>query len=138
MTDLRSIPCHLFYLYMVSGLAVTYGLKINILQAWVIWNACNVENKMISVERIILFSCIPSEAPSVLKDRSPEPKWPETGFIEIKNLEVRYDPALPPVLKGINCTLPGQKKMGIVGRTGSGKSTLIQALFGWLSPHNDR
>jgi hypothetical protein len=84
----------------LAGLAVTYGLKINILQAWVIWNACNVENKMISVERIILFSCIPSEAPSVLKDRSPEPKWAETGCIEIRNLEVLYDPALPPVTQG--------------------------------------
>lgn len=58
----------------LAGLAVTYGLKINILQAWVIWNACNVKNKMISVERIIQFSCIPSEALSVLKDLSPEPK----------------------------------------------------------------
>ncbi|XP_073262159.1 ABC transporter C family member 3 [Populus alba] len=118
----------------LAGLAVTYGLNINVLQAWVIWNVCNVENKMISVERILQFSRIPSEATPVIEDKRPRPEWPEIGCIEFRILEVRYRPDLPLVLKGITCTFPGEKKIGIVGRTGSGKSTLIQALFRLVDP----
>ncbi|KAJ6863744.1 hypothetical protein NC652_040334 [Populus alba x Populus x berolinensis] len=118
----------------LAGLAVTYGLNINVLQAWVIWNVCNVENKMISVERILQFSRIPSEATPVIEDKRPRPEWPEIGCIEFRILQVRYRPDLPLVLKGITCTFPGEKKIGIVGRTGSGKSTLIQALFRLVDP----
>lgn len=122
----------------MAGLAATYGLNLNVLQAWVIWNLCNVENKMISVERILQFTKIPSEAPLVIEDYRPKPEWPTDGRIELENLHVQYNPALPVVLKGITCTFPGQKKIGVVGRTGSGKSTLIQALFRVVEPAGGR
>ncbi|KAJ0969122.1 hypothetical protein J5N97_021999 [Dioscorea zingiberensis] len=118
----------------LAGLAATYGLNLNVLQAWVIWNLCNVENKMISVERILQFSNIPSEAPIVINDCRPEEDWPTSGTIELDDLHVCYNPGLPKVLKGITCTFPAQKKIGVVGRTGSGKSTLIQALFRMVEP----
>ncbi|XP_068651406.1 putative ABC transporter C family member 15 [Aristolochia californica] len=118
----------------IAGLAVTYGLNLNVLQASVIWNMCNAENKMISVERILQYSKIISEAPLVIKDCRPPNNWPSTGTICFKNLQIRYAEHLPSVLKNITCTFPGQKKIGVVGRTGSGKSTLIQAIFRIVEP----
>ncbi|KAL5175229.1 ABC transporter C family member 3 [Glycine soja] len=105
-----------------------------VILAWVIWNLCNVENKMISVERILQFSSIPSEAPLIIQDCRPEPEWPKEGKVELRNLHIRYDPAAPMVLKGVTCVFPAQKKIGVVGRTGSGKSTLVQALFRVVEP----
>ncbi|KAA0034219.1 putative ABC transporter C family member 15 [Cucumis melo var. makuwa] len=122
----------------LAGLAATYGLNMNVLQAWVIWNLCNVENKMISVERILQFTNIASEAPPVIEDCRPMPEWPKEGKIELENLHVQYRPDLPVVLKGITCTFPKMKKIGVVGRTGSGKSTLIQTLFRVVEPSAGR
>ncbi|OVA17566.1 ABC transporter [Macleaya cordata] len=118
----------------LAGLAATYGLNLNVLQAWVIWNFCNVENKMISVERILQFTNIPSEAPLEIDECRPKPEWPMNGTVQINNLQVKYNISLPMVLKGVTCTFPGGKKIGVVGRTGSGKSTLIQALFRMVEP----
>ncbi|XP_057457925.1 putative ABC transporter C family member 15 [Lotus japonicus] len=118
----------------IAGLAVTYGINLNVLQASVIWNICNAENKMISVERILQYTHIASEAPLVIEDCKPPSNWPETGTICFKNLQIRYAEHLPSVLKNITCTFPGRKKIGVVGRTGSGKSTLIQAIFRIVEP----
>ncbi|KAL4185218.1 hypothetical protein AMTRI_Chr10g229650 [Amborella trichopoda] len=102
--------------------------------AWVIWNLCNLENKMISVERIFQYSSMPSEPPLVIEESRQDPKWPSIGEVKIHDLQVRYASQLPLVLRGITCTLPGGLKTGIVGRTGSGKSTLIQVLFRIVDP----
>ncbi|PKA56340.1 ABC transporter C family member 9 [Apostasia shenzhenica] len=118
----------------IAGLAVTYGLNLNSQLATIIWNICNAENKMISVERILQYSRIPSEAPLIIEDNRPPQNWPENGIICFQNLQVRYAEHLPSVLKDITCTITGRKKVGVVGRTGSGKSTLIQALFRIVEP----
>ncbi|KAK9742712.1 hypothetical protein RND81_03G192700 [Saponaria officinalis] len=118
----------------IAGLAVTYGINLNVLQASVIWNICNAENKMISVERILQYTKLKSEAPLVIDDHRPPNDWPTTGTICFRNLQIRYAEHLPSVLKNITCTFPGRKKIGVVGRTGSGKSTLIQALFRIVEP----
>ncbi|XAR56773.1 Xenobiotic-transporting ATPase [Bertholletia excelsa] len=118
----------------VAGLAVTYGLNLNMLQAWVIWNLCNMENKIISVERILQYSSIPSEPPLVIEECRPDGHWPTFGEVNIRALQVRYAEHMPLVLRGITCTFHGGMKTGIVGRTGSGKSTLIQTLFRIVEP----
>uniref|UniRef100_A0A5B7A4I4 ABC-type xenobiotic transporter n=1 Tax=Davidia involucrata TaxID=16924 RepID=A0A5B7A4I4_DAVIN len=118
----------------MAGLAVTYGLNLNArLSRWIL-SFCKLENRIISIERIHQYSQIPSEAPPIIEDSRPSPSWPENGTIDLIDLKVRYKENLPVVLHGITCTFPGGKKIGIVGRTGSGKSTLIQALLRLIEP----
>ncbi|CAA7016301.1 unnamed protein product [Microthlaspi erraticum] len=118
----------------LAGLAVTYGLSLNTLQAWLIWTLCNLENKIISVERILQYASVPSEPPLVIESNRPEQSWPSRGEVDIRDLQVRYAPHMPLVLRGITCTFKGGLRTGIVGRTGSGKSTLIQTLFRIVEP----
>lgn len=72
----------------IAGLAVTYGLNLNIIQSWMIWELCSLENKIISVERILQFSSIPSEPPLVVEENRPHDSWPSCGRIDIHNLQV--------------------------------------------------
>ncbi|KAI0500454.1 hypothetical protein KFK09_018666 [Dendrobium nobile] len=118
----------------MAGLAVTYGLNLNArLSRWIL-SFCKLENKIISIERIHQYCQIPSEAPTIIDNSRPPPSWPVNGKIELLDLQVRYKESLPIVLHGVTCVFPGGKKIGIVGRTGSGKSTLIQALFRLVEP----
>ncbi|KAJ8565927.1 hypothetical protein K7X08_008503 [Anisodus acutangulus] len=80
---------------------------------------------MVSVERIKQFTKIPSEASWRIVNCLPSSDCPYHGDIEIKNLKVRYRSNTPLVLKGISLRINGGEKIGVVGRTGSGKSTLM-------------
>ncbi|KAK8591646.1 hypothetical protein V6N13_031682 [Hibiscus sabdariffa] len=118
----------------IAGLAVTYGLTLNTLQTWIVLNICNMENQIISVERMLQYSNVPSEPALVIETNRPGRSWPFHGEVNILNLQVRYAPHMPLVLRGVTCTFPGGLKTGIVGRTGSGKSTLIQSIFRMVEP----
>ncbi|KAK4405561.1 ABC transporter C family member 4 [Sesamum angolense] len=117
------------------GLSLSYGLPLNSVLYWTIYLGSVLENRMVSVERIKQFINIPSEAAWRKPDSPPSPDWPNRGEIEIKNLQVRYRHNTPLVLKGISLTINGGEKIGVVGRTGSGKSTLIQVFFRLLEPY---
>ncbi|XP_061365513.1 ABC transporter C family member 4-like [Gastrolobium bilobum] len=116
------------------GLSLSYGLSLNGVLFLVVFMSCYVENKMISVERIKQFTNIPSEPAWKIKDRLPPLNWPGQGNVDIKDLQVRYRPNTPLVLKGITLSINGGEKIGVVGRTGSGKSTLIQVFFRLVEP----
>ncbi|XP_020101725.1 ABC transporter C family member 14-like isoform X1 [Ananas comosus] len=116
------------------GLSLSYGLSLNAVVFFAITVSCAIENRMVSVERIKQFTNIPSEAPWRIKDCLPSPNWPTKGDIDIIDLKVRYRPNTPLVLNGISISIRGGEKVGVVGRTGSGKSTLIQALFRLVEP----
>ncbi|CAL4922095.1 unnamed protein product [Urochloa decumbens] len=118
----------------IAGLAITYGLNLNALQDRVVWGMCNLENRIISVERILQYINIPAEPPLFMSGDKLAHNWPYNGEIQLYNLHVKYAPQLPFVLKDLTVTFSGGMKTGIVGRTGSGKSTLIQALFRIVDP----
>ncbi|KAL6978397.1 Multidrug resistance-associated protein 4 [Sarracenia purpurea var. burkii] len=120
------------------GLSLSYGLSLNSILFWAIYMSCFVENRMVSVERIKQFCNIPSEAEWEKKDCLPSPNWPTHGNVELKDLQVRYRPNTPLVLQGITLNIRGGEKIGVVGRTGSGKSTLIQVFFRLVEPSGGR
>ncbi|CAN1264238.1 ABC transporter C family member 10 [Linum perenne] len=116
------------------GMALSYGLSLNMSLVFSIQNQCTLANYIISVERLNQYMHIPSEAPEVIEDNRPSPNWPSVGKVEICDLKIRYRHDTPLVLRGISCTFQGGHKIGIVGRTGSGKTTLIGALFRLVEP----
>ncbi|KAI3844336.1 hypothetical protein MKX03_006139 [Papaver bracteatum] len=116
------------------GMALSYGLSLNQLLFSTVQLNCTLENDIISVERLNQYMRIPGEAPKVIYGNRPVTGWPAVGRVEIHDLEIRYRINTPIVLKGISCIFGGGHKIGIVGRTGSGKSTLIGALFRLVEP----
>ncbi|GAB1524453.1 hypothetical protein RhiTH_007607 [Rhizoctonia solani] len=94
--------------------------------------SAEVENYMNSVERILHYTSsgdIPQEKPYLVIDRAPPKTWPTHGEIEFRDLVMSYRPGLPPVLRGVSLHVRGGEKIGVVGRTGAGKSSLMAALF---------
>ncbi|XP_052184967.1 ABC transporter C family member 10-like isoform X2 [Diospyros lotus] len=116
------------------GMALSYGLSLNMSLVFSIQFQCTLANYIISVERLNQYMHIPSEAPEVIENNRPPVNWPTVGKVEIQDLQIRYRPGAPMVLRGITCTFEGGHKIGIVGRTGSGKTTLIGALFRLVEP----
>eukprot|EP00253_Pinus_taeda_P003609 PITA_03609 len=120
------------------GMALSYGLSLNISLFKSIQNQCTLENYIVSVERIKQYMHIPSEAPAVIEDHRPPDNWPSHGKVELHDLKIRYRSNNLPILRGITCTFEGGQKIGIVGRTGSGKTTLISAIFRLIEPAGGR
>ncbi|TQE08458.1 hypothetical protein C1H46_005933 [Malus baccata] len=116
------------------GMVLSYGLSLNVFVVIAVQFQCMLANAIISVERVEQYMHIPSEAPEVIEENRPMRNWPTVGKVEIHDLKVRYRPNAPLVLRGINCTIEGGDKIGIVGRTGSGKTTLISILFRLVEP----
>ncbi|OVA05092.1 ABC transporter [Macleaya cordata] len=116
------------------GMALSYGLSLNLFLVFSVQNQCALANHIVSVERLNQYMHIPSEAPEVIEGNRPKSDWPTIGEVQIHDLKIRYRPNAPLVLRGISCTLEGGHKIGIVGRTGSGKTTLISALFRLVEP----
>lgn len=111
------------------GLLLSYALNITSLLTTVLRLASLAENSFNAVERIGTYIELPSEGPSVIEGNRPPPGWPSAGSIRFEDVVLRYRPELPPVLHGISFTISPSDKVGIVGRTGAGKSSMLNALF---------
>ncbi|KAJ9691132.1 hypothetical protein PVL29_013349 [Vitis rotundifolia] len=111
------------------GLLLSYALNITSLMTGVLRLASLAENSLNSVERVGTYIELPSEAPLVIESNRPPPAWPSSGSIKFEDVVLRYRPELPPVLHGLSFTISPSDKVGIVGRTGAGKSSMLNALF---------
>ncbi|VAI82647.1 unnamed protein product [Triticum turgidum subsp. durum] len=116
------------------GMALSYGLSLNFAFVVSIEMQCKLANQIISVERVNQYMDIRSEAAEVVEENRPLSDWPQNGNVDIRDLQIRYRKDAPLVLHGITCRFEGGDKIGIVGRTGSGKTTLIGALFRLVEP----
>ncbi|KAI9002587.1 hypothetical protein DFJ74DRAFT_696267 [Hyaloraphidium curvatum] len=117
------------------ALAVTYSLQVTSVLNWCVRQFAETEAQMNSVERLLYYENeLVHEAQSIVPDNRPPPSWPDAGRIEFKGLEMRYRPDLPLVLKGVSFVVEAGKRIGIVGRTGAGKSSIMQALFRLIEP----
>ena len=81
------------------------------------------------LERLLEYQSLPQEAPHAVKSDPESGEWPSRGAIVFQDVSMRYRPGLPLALEGFSVSVPAQQKVGIVGRTGAGKSTLMLALF---------
>jgi ATP-binding cassette subfamily C (CFTR/MRP) protein 1 len=114
----------------LAGLALSYALQITGTLNWTIRSFTETEAAMNSVERM-LYYCehVEQEAAYEIPEAIPPSDWPQTGNITFKDVFLRYRQDLDFVLKGISAEIYGSEKIGIVGRTGAGKSSLMAALF---------
>lgn len=110
------------------GFVLSNALNITQTLNWLVRMTSEVETNIVAVERINEYIQVQSEAPWVMEKRPPA-GWPSKGEIRFSNYQVRYRPELDLVLKGITCDIRSMEKIGVVGRTGAGKSSLTNCLF---------
>ncbi|KAJ7457054.1 multidrug resistance-associated ABC transporter [Mycena latifolia] len=110
------------------GVVLSYTLSSNRTTAQMIALFATNEQNLNSVERILIYAELPAEGDATTPDDPPS-SWPDRGEVSFKNVEMCYREGLPLVLKDISFDIRPGEKVGIVGRTGAGKSSLLQALF---------
>ncbi|XP_028632028.1 canalicular multispecific organic anion transporter 1 [Grammomys surdaster] len=110
------------------GFVLSNALNITQTLNWLVRMTSETETNIVAVERISEYISVDNEAPWVT-DKRPPADWPRNGEIQFNNYQVRYRPELDLVLKGITCNIKSTEKVGVVGRTGAGKSSLTNCLF---------
>ncbi|XP_037043483.1 multidrug resistance-associated protein 1-like [Bradysia coprophila] len=113
----------------IAGLSIAYSLQITKSLNWLVRMVSALETEAVSVERLKEYSQTKSEAPWNIPSQSLPKNWPEIGTVQFNNFDLRYRDGLELSLKGLSFKINGGEKVGIVGRTGAGKSSLTLALF---------
>ncbi|XP_054699047.1 multidrug resistance-associated protein 1 isoform X2 [Grus americana] len=112
-----------------AGFSISYVLQITGILNWMVRSWTEIENSIVSVERVREYVRTPKEAPWTLNGKLQDQVWLTEGRIEFRNYSLRYRPNLELALKHVTLTISGQEKIGITGRTGAGKSTLAVGLL---------
>ncbi|NXS94769.1 MRP1 protein, partial [Jacana jacana] len=112
-----------------AGFSISYALQITGVLNWMVRSWTEIENNIVSVERVREYVRTPKEAPWTLNGKPQGQVWLTEGRIEFRSYSLRYRPNLELALKRVSLTINGQEKIGITGRTGAGKSTLAVGLL---------
>ncbi|XP_072416269.1 multidrug resistance-associated protein 1 isoform X2 [Chiloscyllium punctatum] len=118
----------------IVGLSVSYALQITSTLNWMVRMTSEVETNIVAVERVQEYSHTPKEARWINRSNRPPQTWPWEGKIEFVNYGLRYREDLDLALKDITVSINGGEKVGIVGRTGAGKSSFALGLFRIIEP----
>ncbi|XP_078259159.1 ATP-binding cassette sub-family C member 4 [Rhinoraja longicauda] len=115
------------------GFVLSYSITLMGMFQWGVRQSTEVENLMTSAERVLDYTELESEAPGE-SYKPPPSDWPNCGTVIFEDVSFSYSPDCEPVLKNLNLTIRSKEKVGLVGRTGAGKSSLIAALFRLAEP----
>uniref|UniRef100_A0A8K9UYB0 ABC-type glutathione-S-conjugate transporter n=1 Tax=Oncorhynchus mykiss TaxID=8022 RepID=A0A8K9UYB0_ONCMY len=113
----------------IVGLAVSHSLQVTGILSWIVRSWTDVENNIVSVERVKEYADTPKEAPWTIEGSMLPLAWPTHGTIELEEFGLQYRKGLDWALKGISLSIQEKEKVGIVGRTGAGKSSLALGIF---------
>ncbi|KAK1162808.1 multidrug resistance-associated protein 1-like isoform X3 [Acipenser oxyrinchus oxyrinchus] len=113
----------------IVGLSVSHALQVTGILSWIVRSWTDVENNIVSVERVKEYADTPKEAAWTLENSPLSPAWPQTGTIELRGYGLQYRKGLEWALKDISIHIQEREKVGIVGRTGAGKSSLALGIF---------
>ncbi|KAE8375664.1 P-loop containing nucleoside triphosphate hydrolase protein [Aspergillus bertholletiae] len=116
------------------GLTMSYALQITQSLNSLVRLSGEVETNILSVERVLEYTKLPSEAPDIIHAYRPAAIWPAYGAVQYLDYSARYRQELDMVLKHINLDIQPGEKIGVVGRTGAGKSSLALSLFRIMEP----
>ncbi|KAG2110951.1 ABC transporter [Suillus discolor] len=113
-----------------TGVTLSYIVMMQQSFAFMVRQVAEVENNMNSVERVVHYAKeVEQEAAHEVEDSPAPADWPSRGEIVMKDVVMKYRPELPPVLKGLSMSLSPGEKIGVVGRTGAGKSSIMTAIY---------
>ncbi|XP_064001683.1 ATP-binding cassette sub-family C member 2 [Pogoniulus pusillus] len=121
----------------IVGLSVSSALNVTQTLNWLVRTSSELETNIVAVERVYEYMRVKTEAPWVTEKRPPH-GWPSKGTIQFVDYQVRYRPELELVLQDITCDIGSTEKVGVVGRTGAGKSSLTNCLFRLLEAAGGR
>eukprot|EP00903_Cladosiphon_okamuranus_P012646 g11831.t1 len=118
----------------VAGLVLTYTQQVTGYLTWAVRMGCETEARITAVERAQEYADLTPEALPIVEDYRPPKGWPANGAVKLEGIKMRYRPGLDLVLKGVTLDIKGGERIGIAGRTGSGKSSLMVSLFRMVEP----
>ncbi|KAL0952989.1 hypothetical protein HGRIS_007200 [Hohenbuehelia grisea] len=128
----------------IAGLCITSAMTFTMNVYWACRMYTSLEMDLNAVERIVEYLDLPQEPPTIIESNRPPAYWPSSSsdnrnaLIEVENLVIKYAPDLPPVLHDVSFKLKAKERVGLLGRTGSGKSTMAMSILRFVDPTSGR